>query len=328
MSAEFFPKGVIPAVLLPFDSELRIDESAYRSHLKSLLMVEGITALTVNGHSSEIHALSVEEQRRVLEISRDEVENRVPIIAGVYADGSRQGALLARQAEAAGANCLLVFPSTVFMLGANYRPEMIINHFRIIAESTSLPIIVFAYPVPTGLGYSTEILVQLAEEIPQIVAIKDWCNNPAQHERNIRALHDLGRPFSVLTTHSAWLLASLVMGVDGLLSGAGSVIADMQAQLWEAVQGKDLAAAQAINDRMWQITSVFYSEPFFDMHNRMKEALVLLGLQKHAYVCPPLMKLSSQEISRIRQGLLRAGLLSDPPRWICRESDETKRGAV
>lgn len=313
MSVEFTPKGVIPAVLLPFDSQLRIDESAYRSHLNDLLVVEGIAALTVNGHSSEVHALSVDEQRKVLEISLDEIGDKIPIISGVYADGSRHGALLAKQAEAAGANCLLVFPSTVFMLGATYRPEMVINHFRVIAESTSLPIIAFAYPLPTGLGYSTETLVQLAEEIPRIVAIKDWCNNPAQHERNIRALHGLGRPFSVLTTHSAWLMASLVMGVDGLLSGAGSVIADMQVQLWEAVQGKDLAAAQSINDRMWQITSIFYSDPFLDMHNRMKEALVLLGLQKHAYVRPPLMKLSSQEISRIRLGLLRAGLLSDPP---------------
>lgn len=309
MTERYVPSGVIPAVLLPFDSELRIDESAYRSHLRDLLAVEGISALTINAHASEVHALSFDEQKRILDISLDEVGGKVPIICGVYSDGSQQGADLARQAEAAGAQCLLIFPSNVFVLGALHRPEMVLNHYRIIAEAADLSIIAFAYPLAGGLGYATDTLVQLAEEIPRVVAIKDWCNNPVQHERNIRALHNLGRPFSVLTTHSAWLMASLVMGVDGLLSGAGSVIADLQVQLWRAVKNKDLALAQAINDRIWPITDVFYSDPFLDMHNRMKEALVLLGRQKNAYVRPPLMKLSDGEIAKIRQGLIQGGLL-------------------
>jgi 4-hydroxy-tetrahydrodipicolinate synthase len=186
---------------------------------------------------------------------------------------------------------------------------MVLNHFRKIAEATDLSIIIFEYAMAWGLGYTTETLVRLAEEIPQVVSIKDACNIPVQHENNVRALHSLKKPFSVLTTHSAWLMASLVMGVDGLLSGAGSVIADLQSQLWKAVQDKDLAAAQALSDRMWPINSVFYADPFVDMHNRMKEALILLGRQKHAYVRPPLMKLSEQEISNIRQGLIRSGLL-------------------
>lgn len=309
MSERFVPYGVIPAVLLPFDSELSIDEKAYRSHLRDLLAVEGISALTINGHSSEVHALSFVEQKRVLDITLDEVGGRIPIICGVYADSSQQGAALARQAKTAGAQCLLIFPSNVFIFGALYRPEMILNHYRIIAEATDLSMIAFVYPLSGGLGYTTDTLVQLFEEIPHVVAIKDWCNNPVQHERNMRALHSLGRPFSVLTTHSAWLMSSLVMGVDGLLSGAGSVIANLQVQLWEAVKNKDLALAQSLNDRIWPITDVFYSDPFLDMHNRMKEALVLLGHQKNAYVRPPLMKLSDVEIAKIRQALIKGRLL-------------------
>lgn len=310
MAAKFIPRGVIPAVLLPFDAELRIDEQAYRSHLRDVTAVDGISALTTNAHASEVHALSFEEQKRVLDITLDEVGGKVPVVCGVYAESTLQGAKLARQAETAGARCLLVFPSTVFMNGVPlHRPEMILNHFRRIAEATDLSLIVFAYAVAGGLGYTTETLLQLAEEIPQVVAVKDGCNVPVQHERNIRSLHSLGRPLSVLTTHSAWLMASLVMGVDGLLSGAGSVIADLQAQLWRAVQAKDLASAQALNDRIWPMTNVFYADPRVDMHNRMKEALVLLGRQKHAYVRPPLMKLSKGEIHSIRQGLIQGGLL-------------------
>jgi 4-hydroxy-tetrahydrodipicolinate synthase len=309
MSERFIPKGVIPAVLLPFDSRLEIDEPAYRSHLRDLIRVEELSALTINGHASEVHALSSDEQKRVIEISLDEVGDRLPLICGVYADGTRKAAALARQAEATGAHCLLIFPSHAFMLGVQHRPEMILNHYRIIAEATELPMIAFVYPLGGSMGYSAETLLQLAEEVPQVVAIKDWCNSPPQHERNIRALHSLGRPFSLLTTHSAWLLSSLVLGVDGLLSGAGSVIADLQAQLWKAVENNDLAEARKVNDRMWPIVNVFYSNPFLDMHNRMKEALVLLGRQKEAHVRPPLMKLSAEEIARIRQGLIQAGML-------------------
>ena len=310
MTQRYVPKGVIPAVLLPFDAALNIDEKAYRSHLRDLLAVEGISALTANGHSSEVHALSFEEQKRVLEITLEEAGGKVPIISGVYADSALQGAKLARQAETLGAKCLLVFPSTVFLFGVPLqKPEMVLNHFRKIAEATDLSIIVFAYAMAGGLGYTTETLVKLAEEIPQVVAIKDACNIPVQHEKNIRVLHNLGKDFSVLTTHSAWLMASLTMGVDGLLSGAGSVIADLQAQLWKAVQAKDLAAAQALNDRIWPITNVFYANPLVDMHNRMKEALLILGRQSQAFVRPPLMKLSRTEVDQIRQALIEGGLL-------------------
>jgi 4-hydroxy-tetrahydrodipicolinate synthase len=310
MAERYIPRGVIPAVLLPYDSELRIDEKAYRSHLRDLIGVDGVTALTTDAHASEVSSISLDEQKRVLDITLDEVGSKVPIICGIYADSAILGAKLARQAEAAGAKCLLVFPSSLFIFGVPLqRPEMVVNHFRMIAEASDLSIIIFSYAMASGLGYTTETLVKIAQEIPQVVSVKDACNIPVQHEKNIRALHGLNKPFSVLTTHSAWLMASLVMGVDGLLSGAGSVIADLQAQLWKAVQDKNLGAAQALNDRMWQITNVFYADPFVDMHNRMKEALVLLGRQKNAYVRPPLMKLSDREIGNIRQGLIRSGLL-------------------
>ena len=117
---------------------------------------------------------------------------------------------------------------------------------------------------------------------------------------HIRTLQSLPRPVNVLTTHSAWLFSSLVLGCNGLLSGSGSVIADLQAQLFRAVQGNDLAEAKRLNDRIYPTARVFYAEPWADMHNRMKEALVLLGRLPRAVVRPPLVKLSRAEIDRIR----------------------------
>ena len=148
--------------------------------------------------------------------------------------------------------------------------------------------------------------MRLIEAVPSIKAIKDWCNNVMQHERQIRLLLGMARPVNVLTTHSSWLFSSLVLGCNGLLSGSGSVIADLQAALWEAVQADDLARARQLNDRIYPVAQAFYADPFVDMHNRMKEALVILGRIPCAAVRPPLVKLSDVEIARIRKALEQA----------------------
>jgi 4-hydroxy-tetrahydrodipicolinate synthase len=145
--------------------------------------------------------------------------------------------------------------------------------------------------------------------VPTIRAIKDWIGNLPHHEWHIRTLQNLPRPVNVLTTHSSWLLSSLVLGPNGLLSGSGSVIADLQAQLFHAVQKNDMAEAKRLNDRIEPTARVFYADPFVDMHNRMKEALVLLGKLPRAVVRPPLVKLEGAEIVRIRQALIEASLL-------------------
>src|SRR3954465_3126642 len=300
---DWLPQGVIPAVLLPFKPDFSIDAAAYRKHLRDVAAVPGLSALTVNGHSCEVHALNLDEQRDVMRLTMDELGDRLPIIAGVYADGSLEAARIARHAEADGATALLVFPPQSMGMGGQLRPEMALAHFSTVAAATSLPLICFNYSLAGGLGYPPETLLRLVEAVPSIRAVKDWCGDPMQHERNIRALQNLRRPVTVLTTHSAWLLSSLVLGANGLLSGAGSVIADLQVALLEAVKAQDLAAAQAVNDRLYPLQQAFYAPPFLDMHNRMKECLVLLGRLKRAVVRPPLVKLSEAEIASLRQAL-------------------------
>ena len=167
----------------------------------------------------------------------------------------------------------------------------------------------FQYPLATGQGYPCDTLLKMVDEVASIRAIKDWAGNVAQHEMHVRTLQNLPRPVNVLTTHSAWLLSSLVLGCNGLLSGSGSVIADLQAQLFQAVKANDLAEARHLNDRIYPLARVFYADPWADMHNRMKEALVLLGRLPRAAVRPPLVKLSGAEIERIRAALVEAGLM-------------------
>ena len=304
---KYVPHGVIPAVLLPFSDDLSIDEKSFRRHLGDVTGTKGLSAITINAHSTEVASCTFEEQRRVLDIAQDEIGERLPIVNGIWADGSLEAARIARMATEGGASALLVFPPAPFTMGQS--PEMALAHFERIADASDLPIIVFQYPLATGQGYPRDTLLKMVERVPTIRAIKDWAGNVPQHEMHIRTLQSLPRPVNVLSTHSAWLFSSLVLGCNGLLSGSGSVIADLQARLFDAVQRNDLAAARALNDRIYPLARVFYAEPWAHMHNRMKEALVLLGRLPRAVVRPPLVKLARPEIERIREALLESGLL-------------------
>lgn len=300
---DFKPHGVIPATLLILNEDLSIDEKQTRKHLADCALIDGVTAVTVNGHASEVHACDFDEQKRILATSMAEVGDRVPLINGIYADGSLEAARLAAMAAQEGASALLVFPPNSMQMGGQLRPEMAIEHYKRIAGATDLPIIAFQYPMAGGLGYTFDTLLKLFDSIPSIAAIKDWSNDAMLHEKHIRTFQSLPRPINVLTTHSSWLMASLTMGANGLLSGAGSVIADLQVALFRAVKSGDLKLAQAINDRIYPLAQAFYAPPFLDMHNRMKEALVMLGRVDRAFVRPPLMKISAEEQKRVRNAL-------------------------
>jgi 4-hydroxy-tetrahydrodipicolinate synthase len=304
----YVPHGVIPAVLLPFHDDLSIDEAGFRKHLRDVAATDGISAITLNAHSTEVASCTFEEQQRVHAIAQDEIGAKLPIVHGIWADGSIEAARIAKAATEGGASALLVFPPAPFTMGQN--TAMALAHFKRIADASDLPLIAFQYPLATGQGYPNETMLKMIEEIPTLMAIKDWAGTPQQHEWHVRTLQNLSRPFNVLSTQSSWLMASLTFGCKGLLSGSGSVIPDLQANLFKAVQAGDLKAAQAINDRIYPVASVFYAQPWVDMHNRMKEALVLMGKMQKAVVRPPLVKIERAEIERIRKALMQAGLLS------------------
>lgn len=305
--ADDLPHGVIPAVLLPFHEDLSIDEAAYRGHLRDVVSTSGIAAITTNAHASEVASCSFDEQCRVLAFTMEEVGDRIPVVNGIYAEGSLEAQRIAKMASAGGAAALLVFPSGIYTFGQ--RPEMAVEHFRRIAEVSELPLILFQYPLQGGQGYPLSTLEKIIDAVPTVRAIKDWCANPVLHDRQIRMLQGRVPRINVLTTHSAWLFPSLVLGCAGLLSGSGSVIAHLQAQLFQAVRAGRLEEARSLHDLITPTAEVFYADPWVDMHNRMKEALVMLGKLPRAVVRPPLVSISDEERARIRAALLAAKLL-------------------
>jgi 4-hydroxy-tetrahydrodipicolinate synthase len=306
MAAPLPLRGVIPANLLPFDASLEVDERNLRRHLRGILDIEGISGITTNAHATEVATLTEAEQRRLLDITLEEAGGQVPVIAGVYEDGSAKAARIARLAEEAGADALLIFPSEVFNFGTQLRPEVALGHYATIAEATSLPMVAFVYPVASGLNIRTDALVRICSEIDNVVAIKEWTNDIVLYERNYRALKALDKDISVLSSFSRSLFASLCVGADGILSGHGSVVADLHVQLWQAMDRKDLDAARAVWDRIQPVADACYVDPFQDGHNRMKEMLAMLGRIDEAHVRPPLQRINDAEREQLRAAI--AGL--------------------
>jgi len=308
MTSQLRFRGCLPANVLPFTADLEIDRAAYRKHVRWLADTRGVTGIVANGHAAEVSSLGREERRRALDLLLDEVAGKIPVIAGVYADGTQEAVGLARDAATAGAAGLLVFPPTVFMWGAQLKPDMALRHFSALADAVDLPLIVFEYPPVSGIGYSPETLGDLCK-IPSVAGVKDWSNDIVAFEKNLRALRGSGRPVAMFSSFTMSLMATFLLGADGCISGMGSVAADLQAELFAAVQAGDLTAARTINERLTPLVDVFYAPPFVDMHNRMKEALVLLGRIPAAHVRPPLTPILEDERHRIRLALRDAGLL-------------------
>jgi 4-hydroxy-tetrahydrodipicolinate synthase len=300
--------GVIPAHLLPFTADHEVDEVNLRRHVRALVDVDGVAGITTVAHASEVATLTDDEQRRVLAVVLEEVAGAVPVISGVYQDGSRKASLIAAQAERDGADGLLIFPSGVFDGGSQQRPEVAFGHYAEIASATSLPMIAFVYPTTSGLRIDTDALVRICAEIDNVVSVKEWSNDIVAYERNLRAIKSLDKDVSVLSSFSRSLFASLCLGADGILSGHGSLVADLHVDLWRAVQKQDLTEARRVWDRLQPVVEVVYDDPFFDGHNRMKVALAELGRIDEAHVRRPLQPVSDQERARVREVVARVGL--------------------
>jgi 4-hydroxy-tetrahydrodipicolinate synthase len=289
--------GVIPASLMPFTADLAIDEANYRRHLRDLAGTDGVTGIAINGHAAEVSSLTPDEQRESLRIARDEVGGQVRILCGVADADTARAAGTARMAADGGADGLLVFPSSVFGLGMRHRREVALAHYAAIGAATELPMVLFIDAASASTTLDAALIRDLCLQVDSITGIKDWSVDILAYEANLRAVRSLPRKVSMLTSFSRALLPSLALGGDGILSGHGSMIADLQVELFRHVQNGDLNAAREVVEKIHPLTEVFYADPVLDQHNRMKVAVAMLGRidAGSAHVRPPLLSLTDAE---------------------------------
>lgn len=234
----------------------------------------------------------------------------MPVLAGNYTDSIIEAVQMAREAREVGAAASVILPPP--NLGAFgdevIDPEMAYQWHKTIADQGETPIVLFQYNKRTGASYTTDTLKRLAE-LEAVIAIKEGTGHPIDYEINYRALTAIKPAVPVLTTNNSWILASLSVGGDGIMSGSSSVLAELQGQLLKAIDSGDLAGARKLNDRLYPVVRAFYRSPHINMHLRMKEALVMLGVFSKATVRPPLLPVTDQERSEIRAALVAAQLL-------------------
>lgn len=303
--------GVIPAHLSPFRPDFSLDDEDLRRHIKSLADIDGVNAIISNGHAGEVTALTDEEYVHVIEIAKDVVGKDYPIISGVVEQTAVKAAQRAKMAKEAGADAILLFPPNLFNLGASATSELPYRFVAGVAEKTDIPIVVFQFSYQSKIAFTTDTLVRMVENIPSIIGIKEGTDDMERYEDNVRALRACKHQVSILCTNNTKLLPSLAIGGDGIISGSGSVISAMLAELFADIENSDLFAARNVYERMYPLMRVFYANPVIDMHNRMKVALKLLGLQKYAVSRDPMAPIVPEEEERIRQALIASGMLSE-----------------
>jgi 4-hydroxy-tetrahydrodipicolinate synthase len=303
--------GVVPAVITPFNDDLSIDFPTLEKYVAWVAEAR-VGAIFCSGHAGEVAALSHPERKELIATVVSAVGGKVPVLAGNYADSLEDAIATGIDAREAGADALTIFPPpNVGAFGDDLiDDEMVVNWHKAVTEGAELPGVLFLYRRNSNSSYSREALARLAD-MDSIVAIKEGSGLLPEYEANYKMLSQLDPPLPVLSTNNSWLLSSLAVGGDGIMSGAGSIIARQQVELWEAVQNLDLARAREVNDQLYQLNLAFYQPHFINMHSRMKEGLVMMGIIPNATPRPPLLPISEDVKAQIRAGLVAAGLLEE-----------------
>ena len=229
--------GVIPAATTQFDASLAVDIPATRQ-VQDALVRDGVHGMIVIGTVGENNSLEREEKLAVIASAAEAVGGRIPVIAGVSELTTPRACAFAEAAEQAGATGLMVLPAMVYV-PAEHELEA---HFRAVAASTSLPVMLYNNPPAYRVSIGARTLANLAD-VPNIVAVKESAPDP----RRFTDLYNMcGDRYVLFAGLDDVALEGLVLGARGWVSGLTNVFPRESIALWDAVQRGDLATALRI----------------------------------------------------------------------------------
>jgi 4-hydroxy-tetrahydrodipicolinate synthase len=292
MQKEF--KGIITALITPFDANGNLDESGLRILLRRQVDC-GVHGVAVVAGSGEFVNLSDAERRRVVEISAEEVSGRIPVIMGILSPDTASAVAWGKEAKGLGADALL-------LLSPYYnKPSVpgLINHFRSVAEATDLPIIAYNNPGRTGINLTSN-LPELAE-IPGIVGVKECNRELALLSQTIATLGD---KLDVLSGEDDLLYPSFELGVKGGILTTSNVAPSHWVRMYNAMVKGDHATARAIHYEMLPFINAVY---VLNHPASVKKALSIMGLPAGSTRAPLASPTPEQE-RRINDLILSMGL--------------------
>jgi len=295
---------VLPAANMPMLPDTSIDEETYRKHLR-WLMTFGIGGLVISGHAGELESLTPKERIRVAEIARSEIPSHLPMVVGCTGLSTRELVECARDAKAAGAEGLLVMPIPHLAFGAVDKPDLVVPCFEALADAVDLPMIVFRYGAKTGLMYSVEVLLKIAEKVPQVVAVKDASFD---YEEAWVAFQDFPRKINFLVAHGSLFLIRFATS-DGAVSSFSNVAPEFITELFRLAHSGRMEEATKLFNKIRPLSdAIYHKQPLMQHWVVEKEALVARGRFPRAVVRPPFQPLKPEHIEGIRAAVAAAGL--------------------
>ncbi len=299
-------KGVFASAICPMTSSQDVAEDCLARHVASLAAISGVAGLLINGHAGENAFLDRSQARRVLEVARAAAPSTM-IVAGINAEASRSAISLAENAEAAGADGLLVFPPYSWSQGSD--AEMVVYHHRAIEDSTSLPIVLFQSSVRSGGMVYTQTMLHSLVESRRIVAVKEGSWETSAYEATRDAVKALRPDIAVLASGDEHLFPCFVLGSEGTMVSLAAIVPELIVALDQAVRDRDIDRALECHQRITPLSrAVYRAGPVGKVAARIKTCLAMLGRISNSAWVSPTGPLSADEVEALRHGLVAAGL--------------------
>jgi 4-hydroxy-tetrahydrodipicolinate synthase len=289
-------RGSYTALVTPF-KDGALDEAAFRS-LVSWQMAEGSNGLVPVGTTGESPTLSHEEHYKVVEWCIDEAKGRVPVIAGAGSNSTKEAVALAKHAEKAGADAVLV----VTPYYNKPTQEGMFQHFKAVNDAIGIPIIIYNIPPRSVVDMSVDTMARLYE-LKNIAGVKDATADLA---RVSKQRHAMGPDFIQMSGEDMTALAYMAAGGHGCISVTANVAPKLCAELMSLVLKGDYAGALKVQDRLTPLHDTIFKEPGLA---GAKHGLALLGRIKEE-VRLPLLTVTPPTGKVIRDAMVFAGLIN------------------
>ena len=225
-------KGVIPAMVTPFDKDENVDVDGVRELVKYLLD-QNVDGLYLTGSTGEGFLMSQEERKLVVEVVIEETAGRVPVVVHVGDIGTKLSIDLAKHAEKVGADGISSVPPFYW----NFSEDQIVGYYEDIAKEVSLPMIVYNVPLANLMGIDT--IYRLAE----IENVKGLKYTALAHFEIMQIKDKLGEDFLIYSGADEMALSGLLSGADGIIGSFYNMVPDLFVDIYNAVQENNIEKA-------------------------------------------------------------------------------------
>lgn len=285
-------EGTTVAMITPFTSDDEVDEEGMRQNI-NYLIENGVDGILAAGTTGESATITHDEQRRMIDILIDEVNGRIKTIAGAGSNSSKEALGLVQYAEGAGADAALVITPYY------NKPQQhgLVEHYRMMVESSDIPIIVYNVPSRTGTDIDVDTIAKVAA-MDNIVAIKEASPDLDKVSMTMKKIMELGLEdeFMILSGNDNLTLPMISMGTKGVISVVGNVDpARMSRMVNEALSG-DFASAFNTHYELYDLMKVLFVE---SNPVPAKEALNMMG-RPAGHVRMPLAPLREESIAKLK----------------------------